>query len=94
LFHADLPISDNREDHMSRATIDYMNARREAKAASGGTTYSREAKQAPDRDLPIEEQTAQQIESAWIDQRINSDAMWERIFARFGLAQSETEIPF
>ena len=62
--------------------------------ASGGKTYSREVKYCPDADLDIWEQTDLCMESAWSDYRIRASVMWERIFARFGLAQSDTEIPF
>ena len=33
---------------MTKATIDYMNARRACKAASGGTVYSREVRPMPE----------------------------------------------
>ena len=77
---------------MSRATIDYLNARKAAKAASGGKTYSRETEQTPDRELDPIELTECQMESAWSDYRINAGAMWERIFARFGLTLDDQEL--
>jgi hypothetical protein len=66
--------------------------------ASGGKTYSRETEQTPDRELDPIDLTECQMESAWSDYRINAAAMWERIFARFGLTleigDTDAAIPF
>ena len=78
---------------MTKATIDYMNARRELKAASGGKTYSREARQAPDSELDPIDRTAAECDAAWIDARINADAMWQRIFAKAGFARDIDQAP-
>lgn len=72
---------------MPRATIDYLNARRALKPASGGANQSRAVKYAPVNELELEEQTELQVDSAWSDYRIQSEAMWQSIFARFGLEQ-------
>ena len=37
---------------MPRPTIDYLNARRALKPASGGKVYSRKAKYAPEKNFP------------------------------------------
>jgi hypothetical protein len=72
---------------MPRPTIDYLNARRDAKGATGGTTYSRECKHAPDHELDCWEYIEQQTASKWSDLAINSQAYWDRVFAQFGLVQ-------
>jgi hypothetical protein len=81
---------------MTKATIDYMNARRACKAASGGTVYSREVRPMPDSELDLCELTDAQCDSAWSDYRIRAEAMWQQIFERFGYLPAEhvDEIPF
>lgn len=78
---------------MARASIDYMNAIRNSKPASGGTNYGRLPTKAdcyvPDRDLDLWERTDLAIDSAWSDHRIAAGAMWDAIFAKFGLEQGE-----
>lgn len=48
---------------MPRASIEYMNARRACKAASGGTTYSRTVEYSPDYEPDAFELAQSQINS-------------------------------
>jgi hypothetical protein len=73
---------------MSRPTIEYLNARAALKPASGGKTYSRTAEYCPDSQLDLSERTEMQVDSLWSDYRINADAMWSAIFARFGVSRN------
>jgi hypothetical protein len=83
---------------MPRASIDYMNARRALKPASGGATQSRTVKYAPDCKLDPHDLLELQIDSAWSDHRIRAEAMWQQIFERFGYLpaglEHVDEIPF
>lgn len=81
---------------MSKASIEYMNARRALLPASGGATQSRAVKYAPECELEPCERLELETESAWSDYRIRADAMWQQIFERFGYLPAETvdEIPF
>lgn len=81
-----------------KPTIDYLNARRACLPASGGKTYARTTRFAPDTDLDLWERTDAMVESAWSDYRINAEIMWQRIFDRFDLDRDDdnqsNEIPF
>jgi hypothetical protein len=72
---------------MGRPSIEYLNARRAAKPASGGTTYAREATYAPESALTPEEITEQKVETMWADQRIAQEAYWDKLFEQFGLTR-------
>jgi hypothetical protein len=78
---------------MSKPTIDYLNARKAALAASGGSKHkghrylSDAPAYCPDSDLDINELTEQRVESAWCDYRIRAETMWDAIFARAGLTR-------
>jgi hypothetical protein len=89
-----------------RPTIDYLNARRALKPASGGTKQTDDSKSAQDRrrydeccrdaQLDLCERTELECDSAWSDFRIRQEVMWQQIFERFGYLPAETtdEIPF
>ena|SRR5215469_6778905 len=72
---------------MGRPSIEYLNARRAAKRASGGTKQATEAKYAPQEVLTPEEITEQKVESQWADQRIAQEAYWDNLFEQFGLTR-------
>lgn len=72
---------------MPRDMIAYMNARKAAKAATGGAKQNQTVKYCPDNQLDCWELLEHKVESAWSDLRINSQAYWDKVFAQFGLVQ-------
>ena len=75
---------------MSKASIDYMNARRACPTCQWLAPRNRAAvKSAPDTDLDLWERTDLAMQSAWSDASIRSQVMWEQIFARFGAELGE-----
>jgi hypothetical protein len=77
---------------MSRPTIDYLNARKACKAASGGKTYSRETEYCPDSQLDIWEQTERKIESAFADLNLKTEVFFQVLFDRLGMSQDGLEL--
>jgi|SRR5215469_1937199 len=78
---------------MGRPSIEYLNARRAAKRASGGSKQAErkvtqgELFREEQSAMTPEEITAQKIESAWSDQRIAQEVMWDKIFEQLGLTR-------
>jgi hypothetical protein len=81
-----------------RPTIDYLNARRDCKPASGGKVYSHRIEYAPDCDMDLTERTEAESNSRCAMLQIQVEAMWQSIFERFGVLPSGLdmvdEIPF
>src|SRR5690242_120798 len=71
---------------MAKATIEYLNARKELRKGSDHSK-KRAVKYCPDNQLDCWEQLELKIESSWADLRINSQAYWDKLFAQFGLQQ-------
>lgn len=72
---------------MAIHSIDYLNARKALKPASGGKTYGRAVEYCPDSQLDVCEQTELKVDSLWSDYRIRAEVMWQGIFERLGLNQ-------
>ena len=70
-----------------RPTIEYLNARKAIKVASGGAVQDRTAKYLPDRDLDLCERTELQCDDACRVMQLRNDVMWQVLFERFGVAQ-------
>lgn len=73
---------------MGRPSVEYLNARRAAKPASGGQAYARTAKLAPETEtMTPEEMTAAKAESDWAMLNITQEAFWDKLFERMGLTR-------
>ena len=82
---------------MPRASIDYLNARRAAKAAAGGTTYDRDCRQAPDRELSAWDAGIAQCRSAFSDFALWAEASRHALVNKLAIPQQGEQfddIPF
>ena len=70
-----------------KPTIEYLNARKAIKAASGGAKQDCSAKYLPDRDLDLCERTELQCDGACRVMQLQNDVMWQVLFERFGFTQ-------
>lgn len=87
---------DHCEGQMSKASIDYINARRNAKAASGGAKQSRECRQCPDSELDSHTVVVYRAETTIFDFAIWAEASRVQYLQANGTREAETydEIPF